>query len=448
MTDLLAARSQMAMSLGFHIVFAAIGVALPLMMTLAEWRWVRSGRDEDLSLAKRLATGSAILFAVGAVSGTVLSFELGLLWPRFMAWAGGAIGVLFSLEGFAFFTEAIFLGVYLYGWRKLSPATHIFAGFLVTLSGIASTMFVVSANAWMNTPAGIEMGEGRIVGVNPLEVMLNPSAVGEVVHMVLAAFLATGFLVAGIHAWHLLKEPDHVFHQRACTIALWISVIPALLQPVSGDLLAQHVAVHQPAKLAAFEAHFHTQAGSPFYLGGLPDSETRTVPYSLAISNGLSLLVHHDPNAVVIGLDHFPRDQWPPVPLVHVAFQLMVGSGFALMGVALWSIWRRWRYAAPFRSRAFLWSLVAVSPLGFFAIEAGWVVTEVGRQPWIIGGVMRTADAVTPMPGLIVTFTMFTLVYLALGAVVVWLIGRHVAAIPHQFHAVASPEGKQDDVAA
>lgn len=273
-------------------------------------------------------------------------------------------------------------------------------------------MFVVSANAWMNTPAGIELAEGRIVGVHPLEVMLNPSAVGEVVHMVLAAFLATGFLVAGIHAWHLLKEPDHVFHQRACTIALGISVIPAILQPISGDLLAQHVAVHQPAKLAAFEAHFHTQAGSPFHLGGLPDAETRTVP------------------------------------VVHLAFQLMVGSGFVLMGVAMWSIWRKWRHTAPFRSRAFLWSLVAVSPLGFFAIEAGWVVTEVGRQPWIISGIMRTTDAVTPMPGLIVTFTMLTLVYLALGAIVVWLIGRHVAAIPHQFHAVASPEGRQDDVTA
>jgi cytochrome d ubiquinol oxidase subunit I len=197
MTDLLAARSQMAMSLGFHIVFAAIGIAMPLMMTLAEWRWIQSGREEDLSLAQRWATGSAILFAVGAVSGTVLSFELGLLWPHFMAWAGGAIGLFFSLEGFAFFTEAIFLGIYLYGWRKLSPASHLLAGALVTLSGIASAVFVVSANAWMNTPAGIEIANGRIVGVNPLKAMFNPSAVGETIHMVLAAFTATGFLVAG-----------------------------------------------------------------------------------------------------------------------------------------------------------------------------------------------------------------------------------------------------------
>ena len=448
MTDLLAARSQMAMSLGFHIVFAAIGIAMPLMMTLAELRWIRSGRAEDLSLAKRWATGSAVLFAVGAVSGTVLSFELGLLWPHFMAWAGGAIGLFFSLEGFAFFTEAIFLGVYLYGWRKLSPTSHLLAGVLVTVSGIASAVFVVSANGWMNTPAGIAIANGRIVGVSPLKALLNPSAVGEVIHMVLAAFTATGFLVAGIHAWYLLKDPAHVFHQRACTIALWVSVIPALLQPVSGDLLAQRVATYQPAKLAAFEAHFHTQAGSPFYLGGLPDSETQTVPYSLAIPNGLSLLVHHDPNAVVIGLDQFPRDQWPPVSIVHAAFQLMVGLGFLLIGVALWSVWRWWRHPEPFRSRAFLWTLVAVSPLGFLAIEAGWVVTEVGRQPWIIGGLMRTADAVTPMPGLIVPFTMFTLVYVALGAVVVWLIARHVAAIPDQLRPGASLEGKTNDVVA
>lgn len=448
MTDLLAARAQMAMSLGFHIIFAAIGIALPLMMTLAEWRWFRTGREEDLILAKRWATGSAILFAVGAVSGTVLSFELGLLWPTFMAWAGGAIGLFFSLEGFAFFTEAIFLGIYLYGWRKLSPRNHILAGLLVTVSGVASAVFVVSANAWMNTPAGIEMANGRVVGVRPLAALLNPSAVGETIHMVLAAFIATGFLVAGIHAWHLLKHPDHVFHQRACTFALAVGVIPAILQPVSGDLLAKTVARFQPVKLAAFEAHFHTQAGSPFYLGGLPDPTTQTVPYSLVIPNGLSLLVHHDPQAVVKGLDQFPRDQWPPIPVVHVAFQLMVGSGFALMGVAIWSVWRWRRHAEPFRSRPFLWALVTVSPLGFLAIEAGWVVTEVGRQPWIIGGLMRTVDAVTPMPGLAVPFAIFSLVYLALAAVVVWLIGRHVAAVPEQVRPAAPLTGREDHAVA
>lgn len=189
--------------------------------------------------------------------------------------------------------------------------------------------------------------------------------------MVLAAFTATGFLVAGTHAWYLLKDPAHVFHQRACTIALWVSVIPALLQPVRGDLLAQQVATYQPAKLARLRSPFSHAGRVSLLPGGLPDSETQTVPYSLAIPNGLSLLVHHDPNAVVIGLDQFPQDQWPPVSIVHAAFQLMVGSGFLLMGVAVWSVWRWWRHPGPFRSRAFLWALVAVSPLGFLAIEAG-----------------------------------------------------------------------------
>jgi cytochrome d ubiquinol oxidase subunit I len=446
MTDLLAARSQMAMSLGFHIVFAAIGIAMPLMMVLAEWTWLRTGHAEYLSLARRWATGSAILFAVGAVSGTVLSFELGLLWPNFMAWAGGAIGLLFSLEGFAFFTEAIFLGIYLYGWKLVSPWTHVAAGVLVVVSGIASALFVVAVNGWMNTPAGITLADGRIAGVDPLAVMFNPSAIGEGAHMVLAAFIATGFLVAGIHAWQLLKDPGNVFHRRACALALLVGGIPAVLQPLSGDLLAKHVAHYQPTKLAAFEAHFHTQAGAPFHIGGIPDSDTGTVPYSIEIPNALSLLVYHDPHAVVTGLDRTPKDLWPPVAVVHLAFQIMVGSGFALTAVALWGAWRWWRHEHPFRSRPFLWAVAAVSPLGFLAIEAGWVVTEVGRQPWIISGIMRTAEAVTPMPGLVVPLTVFTAVYLVLGGVVIWLIGRHVAAIPH--HLGSSPaEGKRHAIA-
>lgn len=432
MTDLLAARSQMAMSLGFHIVFAAIGIVMPFMMVLAEWRWLRTGRREYLTLATRWATGSAILFAVGAVSGTVLSFELGLLWPHFMAWAGGAIGLLFSMEGFAFFTEAIFLGIYLYGRHRISPRLHLLAGWLVAISGIASAVFVVCANAWMNTPAGIEIANGRIVRVHPFDAMFNPSAIGESLHMVLAAFIATGFLVAGIHARRLLKEPGHPFHEQACAIALLVGGLPAVLQPLSGDLLARAVAVHQPAKLAAFEAHFHTQAGAPFILGGVPDAEHATVDGAIEIPQLLSLLLYHDPNAVVVGLDRIPRDEWPPIGVVHTAFQLMVASGFALAAVAVWAGWRWWRAPHPLDSRPLLWSIMGAAPLGFVALEAGWVVTEVGRQPWIIHGIMRTADAVTPMPGLVVPLIVFTLVYVALGIVVIWLISRQIAAIPHQ----------------
>ncbi|MEO5657482.1 MAG: cytochrome ubiquinol oxidase subunit I [Nitrospiria bacterium] len=430
MLDLLAARSQMAMSLGFHIIFAAIGIALPVMMLAAEWRWMRTGDETALALAQRWAKGSAILFAVGAVSGTVLSFELGLLWPEFMAWAGPIIGLPFSLEGFAFFTEAIFLGIYLYGWHRVSPRAHFAAGIVVAVSGAASAVFVVTINAWMNTPTGFRLVDGQPVDIDPIAAMFNPSALQQVIHMLLAAYAATGLAVAGVHARLLLKDGTNVFHRRAFTIAFTVGAVAAVLQPVSGDLITRAVARNQPVKLAAAEAHFHTAAAAPFRLGGWPDVDTQTVPYALEIPAGLSLLLFYDPDAVVTGLDAVPRDEWPPVLIVHLAFQLMVACGLAMAAVSLWGAWRWWRRGAVWGSRAFLRTVAAVTPLGFVAIEAGWVVTEVGRQPWIISGVMRTAEAVTPMPGLIVPFITFTTLYLVLAGVVVVALRRHVAATP------------------
>ena len=428
MTDLIAARSQMAMSLGFHIIFAAIGIAMPLMMTIAEWRWLRTGDDICLALAKQWAKGTAILFAVGAVSGTVLSFELGLLWPAFMDWAGALIGPLFAIEGFAFFTEAIFLGLYLYGWKRLHPRIHLGTGIIVAVSGVASAIAVVIANAWMNTPTGFELVEGRPVHIDPMAVMRNPHAVGETIHMVLAAFAATGFAVAGIHAFLLLRDRASVLHRRALHIALVVGGVTAILQPVSGDLLSKAVAQHQPAKFAAFEALFQTEAGAPFRLGGLPVAARQEVRYAIEIPYGLSLLLYLDPHARVAGLDTVPRENWPPVAVVHLAFQIMVVSGFIMMGLAVWAGWRWWRGHDLQRETALLRALAIASPLGFVAIESGWVVTEVGRQPWIIYGVMRTSEAVTPMPGLWVPMITFTLLYGVLGLVVVWLLKRHIAA--------------------
>jgi cytochrome d ubiquinol oxidase subunit I len=430
MTDLIAARSQMAMSLAFHIIFAAIGIAMPAMMALAEWRWLRTGDEVYLALAKRWAKGTAILFAVGAVSGTVLSFELGLLWPSFMAWAGSIIGLLFSLEGFAFFTEAIFLGIYLYGWRLVPPAAHLAAGVIVVLSGVLSAVFVVAANAWMNTPVGFELENGRPMRVDPIAAALNPHAFHEILHMLLAAFAATGFLVAGIHSFLLLRDRENLFHQRALAIALLVGGIPAVLQPVSGDFLAKSVARHQPAKLAAVEGLFQTQAHAPYVLGGIPDLEHGTMRWGLEIPSGLSLLLYLDPNATVTGLDAVPRDEWPPVGIVHSAFQIMVAAGLAMMAVTFWAGWTWWRRRSFVGSLWLLRAIIAASPLGFVAIEAGWVVTEVGRQPWIIYGVMRTADAVTPMPGLVVPLALFTVLYGLLALVVVWLLARHIAASP------------------
>jgi len=261
MNDLLAARSQMAMSLAFHIIFAVVGIAMPLMMVLAERRWLKAGDPVALDLAKRWAKGTAILFAVGAVSGTVLSFELGLLWPGFMEYAGPIIGMPFSLEGFAFFTEAIFLGIYLYGWNRISPRMHLASGVLVALSGALSGIFVVIANAWMNAPVGFAVVGGRPVNVDPLRAMLTPAALSQTLHMTLAAYAATGLAVAGIHAFFLLRDPSHRFHRTAAALALLVGAPAAILQPLSGDLSARFVARYQPAKLAAMEGQFETERG-------------------------------------------------------------------------------------------------------------------------------------------------------------------------------------------
>jgi cytochrome d ubiquinol oxidase subunit I len=422
MPDLLAARSQMALSLGFHIVFAEIGIAMPVLMVLAEWRWARTGDALYLQLAKRWAKGTAILFAVGAVSGTVLSFELGLLWPRFMQLAGPIIGLPFSLEGFAFFTEAIFLGVYLYGWDRIPRSTHLMAGVIVAVSGAASAMFVVMVNAWMNTPTGITLSGEAISAVDPIAGMFNPSTSQQVLHMLLAAYAATGLAVAGIHAGILIRRRESAFHRAAFTIALAVGAPAAILQPISGDLAARTVAKWQPIKLAALEGQFATERGAPLRIGGVPSEREGRTRLALEIPRGLSLLAYHDPSAEVKGLTAFPRDLWPPVAPVHVGFQVMVGLGTIMALASAWALFLLIRRKSIVDRTGLLRLLAIITPFGFIATEAGWTVTEVGRQPWVVQGVLRTADAVTPMPGLVVPMTIFALLYLGLGAIVVTLI--------------------------
>ena len=428
--DLIYARWQMGLSLGFHIIFAVIGMAMPVMMVGAEIAWLRTRRPEYLDIAKRWARGTAILFAVGAVSGTVLSFELGLLWPHFMEFAGPIFGMPFSLEGFAFFVEAIFLGIYLYGWDRLSGRAHLWAGIVVALSGVLSGIFVVIANAWMNTPTGFTMLDGKPVGIDPIAAIFNPAALTQTIHMTLAAYAATGFGVAGIHAFLLLRKPMNTFHRRALTIALLVGGPAALLQPLSGDRSAKMVARHQPAKLAAMEGHFRTESAAPLIIGGLPNPESGQTRFAIRIPYMLSVLAHGDPQAEVTGLDRVPRDEWPNVLLVHLSFQLMVGLGTFMMAITAWAGWLAWRGQELAEHRGLLRGVALATPMGFLAVEAGWMVTELGRQPWIIHGVMRTADAVTPMPGLVVPFTFFTLLYCLLSVVVVWLMYRQIAKSP------------------
>ncbi|MEO5816921.1 MAG: cytochrome ubiquinol oxidase subunit I [Gemmatimonadaceae bacterium] len=372
--------------------------------------------------ARRWAKGTAILFAIGAVSGTVLSFELGLLWPGFMQFAGPLIGMPFSLEGFAFFLEAIFLGVYLYGWDRVSPRAHLAAGAVVAASGAASAVFVVMVNAWMNTPTGFEVSaDGKLLNIDPIAAMQSPAAFQQALHMLLAAYAATGLAVAGVHALVLLRGGSSALHRRALGIALLVGAPAAVLQPLSGDISARVVAVTQPVKLAALESQWTTERGAPLRIGGIPDAEHERIRWALEIPYGLSLLAFHDPHAEVKGLDSIAKADRPPIAIVHIAFQVMVALGSTMAVVGLFAGWVAWRRRDVATNKTLLRALVVVMPFGFIATEAGWIVTEVGRQPWVVQGLMRTSDAVTPMPGLVVPMTLFTLLYVGLGAIVVAL---------------------------
>ena len=430
MTDLLAARAQMAMSLGFHIIFAVIGIAMPLLMVIAEGLWLKTREEVYLTLAKRWAKGTAIMFAVGAVSGTVLSFELGLLWPNFMAYAGPIIGMPFSLEGFAFFLEAIFLGLYLYGWDRIPKYAHWFAGMMVLLGGTLSGIFVVTANAWMNTPTGFSIVNGEVTDVDPIAAMLNPSSFSQTLHMTIAAFLTVGFAVAGIHAYFLRRDPDNLFHRRAFAIALSVGGVFALLQPISGDISAKKLAKHQPIKLAAMEAQWETERGAPLRIGGIPNEDTEETRYALEIPKALSFLAYSDFNAEVMGLKAVPPEDRPPVAIVHFAFQIMVACGIVLIAAGVIGGWLAWKHKRLPDQRWYLRFVTFCTPLGFIAIEAGWTVTEVGRQPWIIYNYMRTAEAVTSMPNLVVPFLGFTVLYIFLSIIVVILLRRLIFLEP------------------
>ncbi|MFZ4861269.1 cytochrome ubiquinol oxidase subunit I [Sphingobacterium sp. Mn56C] len=429
MDDFIAARSQMALSLGFHIIFACVGMVMPFFMAFSHYRYLRTGNEIYKGLTKAWSKGVAILFATGAVSGTMLSFELGLLWPTFMKHAGPIFGMPFSLEGTAFFIEAIALGFFLYGWDKFNKWFHWFTGLLVGLSGLASGILVVAANAWMNSPAGFDYVDGVYSNIDPIKAMLNDAWFSQALHMLLAAFVSTGFAVAGVHALMILKKKNVAFHREAFKISAVCACVAALLQPLSGDISAKDVAKRQPIKLAAMEAHFHTEPYTPFVLGGIVDEENETLKYAIKIPGVLSFLTHGNFKEPVKGLNEFPKADWPPVAITHYAFQLMISLGVLLCGISLLYFFALWKKNSWLMQTWFLRIFVFAIPLGYIALEAGWVVTEVGRQPWIIYGIMRTIDAVTPMPGIVYSFYIFTAVFVSLAAIVTFLMYRQLRMV-------------------
>ncbi len=433
MNDLIAARMQMAVSLGFHIVFACIGMTMPVLMAFSEWRWLRTGKRVFLDITKAWSKGVAIFFAVGAVSGTVLSFELGLLWPEFMHHAGPIIGMPFSWEGTAFFVEAIALGIFLYGWNKLNKWAHWISGIIVGISGVLSGIFVVAANAWMNSPSGFDWVNGKAINIDPLKAMFNDAWLSQSIHMTLAAFIATSFAVAGVHALMILKKGASAFHLQAVKTALIFGSIAALLQPFSGDHSAKDVAKRQPAKLAALEGLYKTSKPAELLIGGIPNSSEEKVHYAIRIPGGLSYLAKGNFNAEVTGLDKFPKKDWPPVLITHIAFQIMIAIGFLLAFISLLYLLFSLKWKHNLSKKWWLRLVAFCTPLGFIAVEAGWTVTETGRQPWIIYGIMRTKDAVSPMPGLHYSFYVITTVYVLLTFIIIWLMRRQINSVTENY---------------
>jgi cytochrome d ubiquinol oxidase subunit I len=426
--DLMAARLQMALSLGWHIIIACYGVGMPAITVLAEWRGHRTGDPNYALLARRWAKAMGVLFAVGAVSGTILSFEMGLLWPGMMGVYGEVLGLPFTLEGIAFFIEAIFLGIYLYAWDRLSPRVHLLTAIPVLVAGVASAFFVVAANAWMQQPTGFDVADGRVISVDPVAAMFNPATPAQTVHMILAAFMVAGFGMASVYAVSLLRGRRDRYHMLGFLIPFAVAAVVTPVQIGVGDWAAHFVADNQAVKLAAMEGIFETQRGAPLHIGGVViDGEMR---YAVEIPYGLSLLAHFDPNAEIIGLNEVPEDQRPPVNLVHLAFQVMVGAGFALLALSVWLaiVWKRQK-ALP-RSAWFLRAASVSGVLAVLALEAGWIVTEVGRQPWIVYGVMRTSEAVNPAPGLVYGFVLVAVVYAILTVATVYVLRRLARDIP------------------
>ncbi|PXY22659.1 cytochrome ubiquinol oxidase subunit I [Prauserella muralis] len=425
--DLLAARTQMALSLGWHIVIACFGVGMPAITVFAEWRALRTGEETYRVLAHRWAKAMGVLFAVGAVSGTILSFEMGLLWPGMMRTYGQVIGLPFTLEGFAFFIEAIFLGIYLYAWDRLPPRVHLLTGVPVCLAGVASAFFVVCANAWMNQPRGFDLENGALTGVDPWAAMFNPATPPQTVHMILAAFMVAGFGMASVYAVAMLRGRRDRYHRLGFALPFTVAAVLTPVQIGVGDWAAKFLATNQPVKLAAIEGLYETSSGVPLRLGGVyDDGEMR---YALEIPNGLSLLAHWDPDATILGLAEVAPADRPPVNIVHWAFQVMVAMGLALLVLGAWALVVRWRRKRLPVSRWFYRAAALSGLAAVLALEAGWITTEVGRQPWIVWGVLRVEDAVTPVPGLVTGLAVVSAVYVVLTAAT-WYVLRRLARTP------------------
>lgn len=433
---LLEARQMQALSFAVHIPLVCFGIAFPAMVLRAEWLWLRTGDEVYRVLAMRWTKVMVALFACGVVTGTILSFEMGLLWPGFMGTFGAVFGLGFAMEGFSFFLEAIFIGIYVYGWNRLSARAHFLSGFPIVLAGLTGSLFVLSVNSWMNDPRGFDLRDGRVADVEPFTALFRNGHLGyEIVHMYLAGFIVTGFLVAAAYAVGRLRGRWGRYERIALTIPLTVAALAAPVQLLVGDWAAREVAKTQPTKLAALEGVGHTQRGAPLHLlGWYRDGEVKA---GIAVPKGLSLLAFHDPDHEVQGLDAVPEGDRPPVNVVRIAFQLMVSIGTFLAALSAWYLFTRTRRKRVPSGLWFYRLLVLAGPASLIALISGWVTTEVGRQPWVVYRVMRTTEAVTAAHGIPVGYATLAAFYGCLIVAVAWIL-RRLARAP--MATVAQPE--------
>jgi cytochrome d ubiquinol oxidase subunit I len=434
---LLQARQMQALSFTVHIPLVAFGIAFPAMVLFVEWLHMRTGDPVYRTLARRWTRVVAALFAVGVITGTILSFEMGLLWPNFTATFGGVFGLGFAIEGFSFFMEAIFIGIYVYGWDRLSPRAHFLSGIPIVITGFTGSLMVISVNAWMNHPGGFALRGGKVVDVNPLKALFGNSYLwSELIHMYIAGYMVVGFLVAGVYAFGRLRGRWGRYERTALVIPLTIACVAAPVQVLVGDWVARDVAVDQPIKLAAIEGLYKTTRGAPEHVLGWYTGHQ--VKYGIEIPHLLSLLAFHSFNATVKGLDTVPPSQRPPVNITRISFQTMVGIGtlLALLGI-VYLVVRVRRKRLPV-SAWFYRAIVLAGPAATVALIAGWVTTEVGRQPWVVYRVMPTADAVTGAGGIPVGYATLVVTYIALAFAVAWIM-RRLARMPLELPGAGGP---------
>ncbi len=443
----LAARNMQALSLGFHIILVPFAITFPAIMLFTEWLHYRTGDPVYRAIARRWSHAMLVVFAVGAVSGTILSFEFGILWPGWFEQFGDVFGLAFTLEGAAFFIEAIFIAIYLYSWDRLPPKKHMLVGIPIVIAGQLAALLVIAVNGWMNSPTGFDEINGVITNIAPWQAIFGNTTIWiEFVHMLLAAYMVAGFVTAAVYAGAWLRGKRDRYHRIAFVIPFTLAALVTPAQLIVGDVLGQYVARDQPVKLAAIEGLQETTKGAPLNLLGYYNESTGEIDGGITIPDGLSLIAFHSLDAEVAGLDTVPEADRPPVNIVRYSFQFMVGIGSALMALALWYAFMVWRKKRLPSSRLFYWAAIAAAPGVVLAMLLGWIVTEVGRQPWIVYEVLRTEDAVTQSSGIIWLGGALAIVYAALAIGAVYAL-RRLAARPIQFAGSpgASTAGPKDE---